>query len=90
MSIVTTLFASLISFSAGVVIGASEESKARMVIEDWIEASKTSGNDVKHLIVEAIDSLEGVDSDELKANVSKIISILKEKLEELQEKVDNE
>jgi len=34
MSIVTTLFASLISFSAGVVIGASEESKARMVIED--------------------------------------------------------
>ena len=77
---VITLLA--LAFGAGYMIGNSSNDELKGMIDNVIEKFERGSEKVKSLVVELIDTSEEMDSDELKANLEKLVSYAMEKVDE--------
>ena len=87
MSILSTLFGTMLGVLYGASLGPSDESKVRSKIEEWIDVSKVVATDAKYILIEVIDSIEGIEYEDVKGNTEIIIKVLKEKIRELDKEI---
>ncbi len=73
-----------IGFIFGYSLGdANNDEKVKENFEKFILKLKESGEDVLSILVNVLNNIEGIDTDEIKINVEKLIELTKEKIEEL-------
>lgn len=71
------------AFVLGFSIGDSDESKLRENFENWILKLKDNGDDIKKVLLNTLNNIEGIETDEIKFNLERLISLIKEKLNQL-------
>ena len=72
-----------IVFSIGYKIGNSSNDELKNTIDKFIDFLQNYGDKAKVLIKNFIESSEGMSSDEIKANVEKIMSTTMKKIDKL-------
>lgn len=77
-----TIFTSLVSFGAGYYLGISDDKAVRNFFKKLLATLKDTETDIREAIVDFLDQLENLDSDEIKANIGKFIDIFKDKFDE--------
>ncbi|BDV03347.1 MAG: hypothetical protein HPPSJP_0680 [Candidatus Hepatoplasma scabrum] len=82
------MFKELVAFSLGMLAGfviSSYNKETKEVIELIIKKGKIYYEDLKKLVYQSLKSIEDLDSDLIKLNYEKIVTILKSKLNEITE-----
>ena len=87
MSVFSTLLGTMLGLLYGASLGPSDESKVRETIDEWANVSKVVAEDAKYVLIEVIDSMEGVEYDELKENADIIVKALKDKIKEIDKEI---
>ncbi len=87
MSVFSTLLGTMLGLLYGASLGPSDESKVRETIDEWANVSKVVAEDAKYVLIEVIDSMEGVEYDELKENADIIFKALKDKIKEIDKEI---
>ena len=72
-----------IVFSIGYKLGKSSNKELKETIDKFIDFLQTHGERAKKLIKEFIESSEGMSSDEIKANIEKIMTTAVSKIDKL-------
>ena len=72
-----------IVFSIGYKIGKSSNEEIKETIDKFLDFLHNYGEKAKDLIQEFIESSEGMSSDEIKANIEKIMSTAVKKIDKL-------
>lgn len=82
------MFKELIAFSLGLIAGftiSTYNDETKEIIEYIIKKGKVYYEDLKNIIYQSIKSIEELDSDWIKLNYEKIMTILKDKLKDITE-----
>ncbi len=80
-----SLFFSIISFVAGYSVATSKDEEVRIFVDSWINKTKKLSVDIKQILIITLDNIEGIESDEIKANAIRIFNIIKDRFDELSE-----
>ncbi len=78
-----SLFLPATIFLMGYVLGKHGDSELHIFIEDWVSKTKEARNELATLLLDVMERVESISSDEVKANFEKASEIIKDKLEEL-------
>ena len=73
----------LTAFILGFAIGDSDESDIKKNFEEFIVKMKKNGEDIKNILFNLLNNIEGIETDEIKMNLEKLVDLVREKINEL-------
>lgn len=82
---IKSLFLPITIFLMGYLIGKHSDSELHSLIEEMASKTLDARKQLTNLLLDIIDRIESISSDEVKANFEKATSIIKEKIDELSE-----